>query len=510
VDIVAVCLLHSYVNPSHEVKVAARLRRAALRVCASHEVLPEYREFERWSTTVVNAYVTPLIHDYLTNLEQRLKGARLHIMQSNGGSISAAAARAQAVRTVLSGPAAGVVGARSVARAAGFDRIISFDMGGTSTDVSLIDNAVTMTTDSVIGDFPVRLPIIDIHTVGAGGGSIAFRDTGGALRVGPRSAGARPGPACYGTGEELTVTDANLLLGRLDADYFLGGRMALDSERALTVAGELAAAFKLSVPELAEGIVRVANANMERALRVVSVARGHDPRAFALLAFGGAGGMHACELAERLEIPTIIVPRYAGVLSALGMLLADVTKDYSTSVLQRSNSISCSELAKRFVPLLDTARRDLRHEGFGPARQMIERLVDVRYVGQSYEITLPFSNGYRRVFDQRHQQLYGYSDPARPTEIVALRVKASGITDKPDLPHSPQRFSRVQPKSVRPAQFGGRMVRTAFYRWDNVSAGAGAQGPAVVTGGEATAVIPPAFAFRVDRFGNLVIRKKST
>ena len=510
VDIVAVCLLHSYVNPAHELKVTERLRRAGLRVCASHEVLPEYREFERWSTTVVNAYVTPLIDNYLANLEQRLKGSPLHIMQSNGGSISAAAARAQAVRTVLSGPAAGVVGARAVARAAGFDRIISFDMGGTSTDVSLIDDAVTMTTDSVIGDFPVRLPMIDIHTVGAGGGSIAVRDSGGALRVGPRSAGARPGPACYGTGEELTVTDANLLLGRLEADYFLGGRMALDSERARKVARGLAAAFKLSVPELAEGVVRVANANMERALRVVSVARGHDPREFALLAFGGAGGMHACELAERLEIPTVIVPRYAGVLSALGMLLADVTKDYSSSVLCRSDSISHPELMKRFAPLLRTAKRELEREGFRRTRQVIECLVDVRYAGQSHEITVPFSDAYRRTFNKRHQQLYGYSDPARPTEIVALRVKASGITDKPDLSHSPERITRPQPASVRPARFGGRMVPTAFYRWDDLTAGARAPGPAVVTGGEATAVIPPAFAFKVDRFGNLIVRRKTS
>jgi N-methylhydantoinase A/oxoprolinase/acetone carboxylase beta subunit len=511
VDIVAVCLLHSYVNPAHELKVAARLRHAGLRVCASYEVLPEYREFERWSTTVVNAYVTPLIQNYLTNLEQKLKKAPLRIMQSNGGSISASAARAQAVRTVLSGPAAGVVGARAVARAAGFDRIISFDMGGTSTDVSLIDDAVTLTSDSVIGDFPVRLPIIDIHTVGAGGGSVAIKDSGGALRVGPRSAGAKPGPVCYGIGEELTVTDANLLLGRLDADYFLGGRMALDSQRAYKVARGLAAAFKLSVPELAEGIVRVANANMERALLVVSVTRGHDPREFALLAFGGAGGMHACEIAERLEIPTVIVPRYAGVLSALGMLLADVTKDYSSSVLRRSDSISYAELTKRFAPLAAKAKCELECEGFRPARQMIERLMDGRYAGQSFEITLPYSNGYRSAFDQRHQQVYGYSDPARPTEIVALRVRASGITEKPNLPQSPERISRPQPMSVRPARFGGRMMRTAFYRWEDLKPGARAVGPAIVTGGEATAVVPPQFGFRVDRFGNLVVRRsKST
>jgi N-methylhydantoinase A/oxoprolinase/acetone carboxylase beta subunit len=516
VEIVAVCLLHSYVNPAHEIEVAGRLRRAGLRVCTSHEVLPEYREFERWSTTAVNAYVTPLIDQYLGKLEQQLQGkpggqqaepASLRIMQSNGGPISAAAARAQAVRTVLSGPAAGVVGAQAVAHAAGFPKIISFDMGGTSTDVSLIDEHISMTTEAVVGDFPVRLATIDIHTVGAGGGSIAAVDSGDALRVGPRSAGAEPGPACYGTGSELTVTDANLLLGRLDPDYFLGGRMALDTERAHEVARALSARLRLSVPELAEGIVRVANANMERAVRVVSIERGHDPRNFALLSFGGAGGMHACELAEHLEMATVIVPRYAGVLSALGMLMANATKDYSTSVLRRSDMISIHELSSRLQPLLYAARRDLAAEGFRPKAIVTNRFVDVRYVGQSYEITVPFSRDYRSEFDKLHQRLYGYSNSARPTEIVNLRVRAEGITEKPKLPHFRERSIRPQPAFVRQARFNGRSQRTAFYRWDNLSPGAHARGPAVVTGGEATVVIPPRFGFRVDGFSNLIIKR---
>ena len=507
-DIVAVCLLHSYLNPTHEVQAAEHLRRAGFQVCASHEVLPEYREFERWSTTVINAYVTPLIDRYLNNLQRRLKDSALHIMQSNGGSISAAAARVQPVRMILSGPAAGVVGARAVADAGGFRRIITFDMGGTSTDVSLIDQGTSLSTDSCVGDFPVRLPMIDIHTVGAGGGSIAFKDSGGALRVGPRSAGANPGPVCYGIGTELTVTDANLLLGRLDPDYFLGGRMKLEIERSRAAARRLAGEFNLSLSELAEGVVRVANANMERAMRVVSVARGHDPREFALLAFGGAGGMHACELAERLEIPTVIVPRYAGVLSALGMLLADVTKDYSTSILRRSQALSDVDLERNFKSLADTARRELRGEGFEARRQVIERLVDVRYVGQSYEITVPFSKDYRAQFDRRHQDLYGYCDPKRPTEIVNLRVKASGLTDKPELPRSIERARRPEPSFVRSARFEGRERATAFYRWEDLAAGSRARGPAIVTGAEATAVIPPAFGFRVDAFGNLIIRKK--
>jgi N-methylhydantoinase A/oxoprolinase/acetone carboxylase beta subunit len=508
VDIVAVCLLHSYANPGHERQVAARLRAAGLRVCTSHEVLPEYREYERWSTTIVNAYVTPLIDRYLRTLEERLGRSRLSVMQSNGGSISAAAARAQAVRTVLSGPAAGVVGARAVAREAGFRRVITFDMGGTSTDVSLVDRAIATTTESRVGDFPVRLPVIDIHTVGAGGGSIASVDSGGALRVGPRSAGAAPGPVCYGTGTELTVTDANLLLGRLDADYFLGGRMPLHADRAREAAAGVARRLKLGIPELAEGIVRVANANMERAIRVVSVERGHDPRRFALVAFGGAGGMHACEIAERLEIGTVIVPRHAGVLSALGMLVADVTRDYSASVMRGSDTLSHQAVLDRCVPLVAQAREELRREGFPPRRQVIERHVDVRYVGQSYEITVPVTHDYRNEFDRRHGRRYGYSNPARPTEVVNVRVTASGITDKPVLARSRlRRTSRAVPDSVRPARFGGRMLKTAFHRWEPLVPGACGRGPAVVTGAEATIVVPPGFTFRVDGFINVVVEK---
>ena len=397
-------------------------------------MLPEYREFERWSTTVVNAYVDAAHRSVSRARSRPALGRRgSPIMQSNGGSISAAAARAQAVRTVLSGPAAGVVGARAVARAAGFARVISFDMGGTSTDVSLIDDAIATTTDSRIGDFPVRLPVIDIHTVGAGGGSIAYVDTGGALRVGPRSAGAVPGPVCYGTGTELTVTDANLLLGRLDPEFFLGGRMALDVGRARAVAAATwRARLKLSVAELAEGIVRVANANMERAIRVVSVERGHDPRRFALVAFGGAGGMHACEIAERLEIGTVLVPRHAGVLSALGMLVADVTRDYSASVLRAERRVDLA--AARSTRRRRSSRA--RDDELGARR--IRAAAQRRSSGWSTCATsgsrtrsrVPFARDYRPAFDRRHGRLYGYANPTRPAEVVAVRVRAAGHHDE--------------------------------------------------------------------------------
>ena len=505
-EVIAVCLLHAYRNPAHERVVADALRRAGWLVSASHEVLPEYREFERWSTTVVNAYVAPLIDRYLGALEAGLASTRLSIMQSNGGSISAAAARAQAVRTVLSGPAAGIVGARAVARPAGFSRVISFDMGGTSTDVSLIDGEVARTTDSRVGDFPIRLPVLDIHTVGAGGGSIAYADSGGALRVGPRSAGSVPGPVCYGSGAELTVTDANLLLGRLDPEFFLGGRMTIDRGRAETVAADMAAQLRLTVPELAEGIVRVANANMERAIRVVSVERGHDPRRFALLAFGGAGGMHACEIARRLEIGTVIVPRHAGVLSALGMLMADVRRDYSATVLERSDRLSMRDLSRQAAPLVKLAQAELAKEGFPRHRIRIETALDVRYVGQSYEIAVPLTATYRKEFDRRHGRLYGYANPDRPTEIVALRVVAAGITQKPALPRVRQvRASTPKPIARRPGRFDGRVDNVSFFRWPDLVPGAHARGPAVITGAEATVVVPPRFGFRVDAFGNVLV-----
>jgi N-methylhydantoinase A/oxoprolinase/acetone carboxylase beta subunit len=502
-DIVAVCLLHAYANPAHEQQIADGLRRHGLKVCTSHEILPEYREFERWSTTVVSAYVTPVVDRYVQRLESALPN--LSIMQSNGGAISAGAARAQAVRTILSGPAGGVVGARAVANAAGIERVITFDMGGTSTDVCLVDAAIPTTTDFRIGDFPVRLPVIDIETVGAGGGSITAVDAGGALRVGPRSAGADPGPVCYGRGHELTVTDANLLLGRLSPERFFGGRIAIDANRARAAAKKLADELRVSVAEVAEGIVRVANANMERAIRVVSLERGHDPRSFALLAFGGAGGMHACEIAERLEIKTVVIPRHAGVLSALGMLMADVTKDYSAAVLRHTDAVRAAELDALFAPLLDRARQDLGAEGFAPRRQSLVRLIDLRYAGQSYELSLPYGRGVRAAFDRLHQQRYGYSDPSRPTEIVNVRVIARGLTDKPTLPFARvRRAFRPESTSLRPGRFSGKNVRVSHYDWDALAPGARASGPAVITSGEATAVIPPGFRFRVDGFGNVI------
>ncbi|HVQ42608.1 MAG TPA: hydantoinase/oxoprolinase family protein, partial [Vicinamibacterales bacterium] len=341
------------------------------------------------------------------------------------------------------------------------------------------------------------------------GGSIAAIDRGGALRVGPRSAGAVPGPVCYGTGEELTVTDANLLLGRLDPEFFLGGRMALDVARVRRIATGVAKSLKLSVEALAEGIVRVANANMERAIRVVSVERGHDPRAFSLVAFGGAGGMHACDIARELDISTVVVPRHAGVLSALGMLAADVTRDYSASVLMPAADISHRELVQRLAPLVRRGRQELAGEGFEPRQIRITEQIDVRYVGQSYEITLPFTSRFAAEFHRRHGTLYGYSNPDRAIEAVAVRVQAAAVMPKLRLSSTRPRTATARLHASRTARFDGASRKTAYFRWPDLRPGANARGPAVIAGPEATAVVPPGWRFRIDGFGNVIATRSS-
>ena len=515
VESVAVCLLHSYANAVHEARVAAGLRAAGFRVSASHEILPEYREFERWSTTALNAYVAPLMAKYLTRLEERLGGAEaahgLRVMQSNGGLISAGTAKTEAVQTILSGPAAGVVGAKALAEASGYTRLMTFDMGGTSTDVSLIDGEIGRTLESLVGDLPVRLPVLDIHTVGAGGGSVAWVDAGGALRVGPRSAGADPGPVCYGLGEELTVTDANLLLGRLDPAFFLGGRMRLDVGRTRKIAKVLGKRVGLSERALAEGIVRIANANMERALRVVSVQRGFDPRDFCLLAFGGAGGLHACELAAGLEIESVLIPEHSGVLSALGMLLADATKDFSAAVLRATAETSFEALAEVMDGLRARAREAMRADGFLEDELRLEETVDLRYQGQGYEMGVEFAPGFDGRFHEAHRKRYGYANERRATEVVQLRVKAMGRPalreqQRPALMRAEAVEDQPLPEAskVRPAVFGGRSLPTPVYHRDALTPGMGGMGPAMVITGQSTNVIAPGFAWRIDGAGTLI------
>jgi N-methylhydantoinase A/oxoprolinase/acetone carboxylase beta subunit len=453
---VAVCLLHSYANPAHERALGEALRARGLFVSLSHEILPEYREYERASTTAVNAYVSPLMARYLRGLSAALPGeTRLRVFQSNGGSMSAAYAGDAAVHTVLSGPAGGVLGAAAVARAAGLERIISFDMGGTSTDVALYDRGFTMTSEGEVDGLPVRVGMLDVHTVGAGGGSIAWVDPAGALRAGPRSAGASPGPVCYGEGEEITVTDANLYLGRIDPERFLSGRMALDVSRAAAHMERFAQRCRVAPRELAEAILAAANANMERAIRRVSIERGRDPREFTLVAFGGAGPLHACELADRLEIRTVLAPRHAGVLSAYGMLTADFLREYSQSAFDR-------DAEAVFRGMEAQAREDLASEGFEQAH--LERSVDLRYEGQSYEINVPWDE--RGNFDHSHERLYGYAHKGRNVEAVTTRVRAIGLSDdatriQPGAPTDEQSFSTLYAPSewqVREDDAGNRIL----------------------------------------------------
>jgi N-methylhydantoinase A/oxoprolinase/acetone carboxylase beta subunit len=520
VESVAVCLLHSYAYPEHEATVAAALRDAGFAVSASHEVLPEYREFERWATTTVNAYVAPKMSGYLQHLERGLQmmspSTTLRVMQSNGGSISSARAGREAVQTILSGPAGGVVGAHALGRASGFERLITFDMGGTSTDVSLIDGHIGTTNESFVGDLPVRLPVLDIHTVGAGGGSIAWLDAGGALRVGPRSAGATPGPVCFGTGTELTVTDANLLLGRLDPAYFLGGRMQLDIERTERIGAEFAARLGLSVDALAAGIVRIAIANMERAVRVVSLSRGFDPRDFALLAFGGAGGLHACELADSLEITTVVVPEHSGVLSALGMLLADVAKDSSASLLRLTENISHKEIYKRLDELTARAYNELAAEGFTNESIVMDASLAMRYKGQAFEINVPLPAAITtlessiRDFHELHQRRYGYSNSSRPTEVLQLRLRAIGTTVKPVVQQSKPTTEQAfpEPDVVRPSFFAGKSLATPRHHRSRLQPGMGGHGPALIITGESTQLVPPHWRWSIDEAGTLVMSRQ--
>lgn len=508
-DAVAVCLLHSYANARHERLLGAALAHLPHVYCSlSHALVPEYREYERLSTTVINAYVGPVMSGHLGDLQRGLRSGaqgdsppRLRVMQSNGGAISAPLAGREAVRTVLSGPAGGVIGAWSVAQALGIRRVITFDMGGTSTDVSLLDGGPIFRSDWTIGGLPLKVPALDIHTVGAGGGSIAWMDEGGALKVGPQSAGADPGPACYGKGRVPTVTDANVLLGRLIPDAFLGGRLALQPQRAQAAVTALAARLRLPADATAEGIVRVVNASMERAIRTVSVERGHDPREYTLIAFGGAAGLHACELGLALGIRRVLLPVNPGLLSAWGAIFADVQRDYVRTVLM-TNPLP-GQLRRSFAALEALAVNDLRREGVRAADCRIIRGVDVRYRGQSYEISLPHTARITEAFHRAHQRLYGYADRDRPVEVVNIRVRAVGRhRRRPQPPQTVRRGTGVRAHAVR---WQGAWRRCPAHERTGLTTGIVLRGPAVITEFSATTFVPPGWTATMHRGGHLLL-----
>ena len=513
VSSVAVSLLFSFIYPNHEQLIAKRLRQAGFSVSLSSEVLPEFREYERTSTTTVNAYVSPVMDSYLNRLENESNAADFRVMQSNGGSISAGQARREAVQCVLSGPAGGVVGARYVAEAAGFSNLLTFDMGGTSTDVSLCAGDIQVTTESEIGGLPIRIPVIDIHTVGSGGGSLAFVDAGGALRVGPQSAGADPGPICYGQGgQQPAVTDANLILGRLAADLFLGGRMTLDFTAAEVALTELARAAGLSpkpglnlAQSAALGVIEVVNAHMERALRVISIQRGHDPRDFTLVSFGGAGSLHAADLARGLNIPRVLIPPGAATLSAFGMLAADVIKDYVQTVMQ-PGSTPYAELEALITPLVKQGQADIAAEGVPQQATTLERLLDMRYRGQSYELGVPLTPNFVDQFHKIHAQTYGHSEPNVPVEIVNLRVRAIGTLPRPPLAEAePATTVAPTPFDHRAVVLPNGVASVPFYRGEQLQPGHAISGPAVIAQPDTTVFVGSGDELGVDGFRNLII-----
>ncbi len=507
VGAVAVSLLFSFANQRHEQAVARALERLQIPVSLSSRVLAEYREYERTSTTVINAYLAPVMGNYLGRLSRRLRGTRLRVMQSNGGAVSAGTAAATPVHTIVSGPAGGVVGAFHVASACGYPNVITFDMGGTSTDVSLCEGTVGVTHEAEVDGMPVGIPIIDIHTVGAGGGSIAELDAGGALKVGPQSAGAVPGPICYARGgERLTVTDANVILGRLPARFFLGGSVPLAVDAVPQAVMRIPWAHHWpSIQALAEGVVDVVNNSMVQAVRLISVERGHDPRDFVLVCFGGAGGLHAADMARSLGISRVVVPRFPGALSALGLLLADVRKDYSKSMLIPAQGAE-ARIRRELDALNRVGKREMKKEGFEGRAVAWSESVDLRYQGQSYELTVPLARDFIARFHDLHQKRYGYADVSRPVELVSVRSSFVGRTSKVRLRRQRKVSTIPRPWEIAAAWFDGKRYKTAIFDRETLAFGHVVRGPAIIGEYSATTLVPPGFVCEVDRFGNLLLR----
>jgi len=530
---IAVSLLFSFAHPHHEQRIAKALTILGVPLSISHQILPEYREYERTSTVTVNAYLQPLMGRYLRRLTENVaaepvrdsgKGSKnkdqsskinLRVMQSSGGSISAVAAAREPVRTILSGPAGGVVGALRACRTAGFANIITFDMGGTSTDVALCDReGMRLTNEATVAGVPVAVPMMDIHTVGAGGGSIARVDEGGSLRVGPESAGADPGPACYGRSFLPTVTDAHVVLGHFPGAGLLGGEFKLDEARARAALNKLAAKMsvaarrKVSITDAAHGVLDVVNTNMERALRHVSVERGNDPREFTLVPFGGAGGLHAVDLARALRIPRIFVPASPGALSANGVLTADVVKDQSRTVMLEAVRGVEAKLAGIFNEIERQARGDLRREGFPENKQRHERSLAVRYKGQSFELQIKQTG--ENIADachRAHRARYGYAQENNLVEIVSARVRSIGVLDKLKARRLKTSASKglVKPQDLVETFFARKKIRAGVYRREEVMAGSRLRVPCIVTEYSATTLIPEGCKARVDSLGNIII-----
>ncbi len=503
-EAVAVNLLFAFLRPEEEQRIAAALAGRWF-TSLSSRVLPEIREYERGIATWLNAAVGPVISRYLERLARRLPASRVAVMQNSGTTIAAEQAADQAVRLLLSGPAGGLAAAGLVGRVIGRERLLSFDMGGTSTDVALLDGGIPLTRDARIGPWPLGTQSVDIHTIGAGGGSIARVDAGGMLLVGPQSAGADPGPACYGRGgEAATVTDANLVLGRIPADTRLGGYLALDRARAEQALDGLAAQLGCDRLAAAKGVVRLANEHMARALRVISVERGHDPRDYALFSFGGAGGLHACELAELLEIPEVVLPARAGVLSALGMLASRPGRELSRAVLSEVRTLDDASLASGFAELEALAAGELEREGVAPRAIRFRRRLELRYRGQSGGLVSDFVPGadHAEAFHERHRQRYGHR-LQHAVELVNLRLAAAAPAPLASLSPLPPRAGLAVARQVPMAELDGPV---AVVERASLADGDRLEGPAIIVEPDATAWVPPGWRLRADAWGNLRLR----
>ncbi|SEF15096.1 N-methylhydantoinase A [Rhizobiales bacterium GAS191] len=523
---IAVCFLFSYIEPQHELMVKRVIREEipAAFVSISHEVAPEFREYERFSTTVVNAYLGPVMKGYLQRLQPRLGeigvAAHAHLTQSNGGVISSETAQQFPARTLLSGPAAGITGALAIGRVSGFDNLITFDMGGTSTDVSLIDSGKPqMSNDAVVHGYPLKLPMLDIHTVGAGGGSIAYVDAGGLLKVGPRSAAADPGPVCYGRGnEEPTVTDANVVLQVLNPTHLLDGRLPIDQAKAKRAIARLADKLDLDVMATAQGIVSVVVANMTKAIRVISVERGYDPRDYVMIAFGGAGPIHAARLVRALEIPRLVVPKYPGIMCALGLLLTDLRTNASLTRLQPLSDQQGDGLEHGFGGLEKRVTAWFEQEAIEPERRAVTRSLDMRYGGQGYELNIPCPAGridaaaiasLRSKFEQAHRQAYGYISEDEPVQITTLRIEAVGFVPKADFRPQPLATTRVATaikgaRQVWLPETGG-FTECPIYDRERLGSGHHIAGPAILDQMDSTTLVLPGQAATVDPYLNLII-----
>ena len=526
VEAVAVCFLYGFVRTEHEAiarRIVAEEFPEAF-ACVSHDVAPEFREYERMSTTVVNAYLGPVMQKYIHRLAERLHGLGLkvppHLTQSNGGVIGFDQAARLPVRTVLSGPSTGVVAAQAVGRMAGLENLITFDMGGTSTDVALLQNgACRLASEAVVHGYPIKAPMLDIHTVGAGGGSIAHVDSGGLLKVGPRSAGAFPGPVCYAKGnDEPTVTDANVVLQTLNPAHLLGGRMKVDQALAKAAIGRLADRLNMDVMATAQGILSVVIANMARAIRVISVQRGHDPRDYTLAAFGGAGPLHAARLAKELEIGRILVPRNPGILCAMGLLLTDLRADFATTRLRTLSSAVLPEVEDAFLTLRQQADAWFVREEITPEARQVACTVDMRYAGQNYELSVPVPDGpitsatldrLADGFASAHQRMYGFVAEGEPVQLVTFRVEATGLVRKAAFQPRPMRGADASAAIVgrRDVWFAesAAFVACPIYDRDKLDAGNRIAGPAIIEQMDATTVIPQGMTARVEPYLNLIL-----